>query len=72
VKENFLFDYAAGCKWVMSSLGERFKNYKHELRCKYFRSDRSMEELLANCPPKVDSAEWSIFVRYYQDEKVKV
>ena len=67
-----MFDYVAGCTWVMSILGERLKAYKYQLRCKYFYLFNSKEELLANPPPNVDSSDWSAFVRYYHSDKMKV
>ncbi|KAF7812286.1 uncharacterized protein G2W53_033262 [Senna tora] len=71
IEDNFLFDYVAGCSWVMTTLGERLREHKYHLRCNYFYHFNSMEELLATPSPNVDISDWSIFVRHYHTEKMK-
>jgi len=56
----------------MSTLGDRLKSYKYQLRCKYFTRFNTIEDLLANRPPTVDSVDWSAFVRHYKGDKMKV
>ncbi|XP_061347696.1 uncharacterized protein LOC133293176 isoform X2 [Gastrolobium bilobum] len=72
IAENFEFDYAAGIKWVMSTLGERWKAHKYRLRRKYFYPNRSTEDILGNPPPGVDCADWTAFVNHYKDDKMRI
>ncbi|CAL0316874.1 unnamed protein product [Lupinus luteus] len=65
------FDYAAGVKWAMSTLGERWRTYKYRLRCKYFSPNKSKKDILANPPPGLDCADWTAFVHHYKGDKMK-
>ncbi|XP_019414577.1 PREDICTED: uncharacterized protein LOC109326341 [Lupinus angustifolius] len=71
IEENFEFDYVAGVKWAMSTLGERWRAYKYRLRCKYFYPNKSKEDILANPPPGLDCADWTAFVHHYKEDKMK-
>ncbi|KAJ1391629.1 putative transposase, Ptta/En/Spm, plant [Sesbania bispinosa] len=71
VEENFEFDYAVGIKWVMSTLGERWKAYKYKLRCKHFYPNKSKEDILANPPSGVDCVDWTAFVHHYKNYHMK-
>ncbi|XP_019460149.1 PREDICTED: uncharacterized protein LOC109359909 [Lupinus angustifolius] len=71
IQENFEFDYVAGVKWAMSTLGERWRAYKYRLRCKYFYPNKSKKDILANPRPGLDCADWTAFVHHYKEDKMK-
>ncbi|RYR04456.1 hypothetical protein Ahy_B06g084179 [Arachis hypogaea] len=70
--ENFEFDYAAGIKWTLRTLDDRWKAYKYSLRNIYFYPNKTKEEILAT---KIDSdippIEWAAFVHHYINPKTK-
>ncbi|XP_057759993.1 uncharacterized protein LOC130980319 [Arachis stenosperma] len=72
IEENFEFDYAAGIKWALRTLGDRWKAYKYSLRNIYFYPNKTKEEILAT---KIDSdippIEWAAFVHHYTNPKTK-
>ncbi|XP_057734736.1 uncharacterized protein LOC130950230 [Arachis stenosperma] len=72
IEENFEFDYAAGIKWALRTLGDRWKAYKYLLRNIYFYPNKTKEEILAT---KIDSdippIEWAAFVHHYTNPKTK-
>ncbi|KAJ7950207.1 Transposase, Ptta/En/Spm, plant [Quillaja saponaria] len=71
IEEKFSFDYAKGKLWSMMSLGKLWRDYKHRLKCKYFKKHDTKDELLANGPPGLSSVEWWSFVDRHFDEKGK-
>ncbi|RYR24762.1 hypothetical protein Ahy_B02g058294 [Arachis hypogaea] len=54
--ENFEFDYAAGVKWALRTLGDRWKAHNYNLRGEYFFPNKRNAEILAanpsDIPPK--------------------
>ncbi|CAN4126337.1 unnamed protein product [Withania somnifera] len=71
IEEKFEFDYAVGIKWVMHSLGERWRAHKYKLRCENFYPNKSKKVILANPPANVDSTDWTAFVHHYHEKKMK-
>ncbi|MCI02192.1 hypothetical protein A2U01_0023224, partial [Trifolium medium] len=71
IEDRFEFDYAAGIKWVKSTLGDRWKYYKYRLRCKHFKPNKSKEDILANPPSGVPPDDWIAFVNYYNNDQMK-
>ncbi|KAK2376322.1 hypothetical protein QL285_077122 [Trifolium repens] len=71
IEDRFEFDYAAGIKWVKSTLGDRWKYYKYRLRCKHFKPNKSKEDILANPPSGVPPVDWIAFVNYYKNDQMK-
>ncbi|MED6107759.1 hypothetical protein PIB30_017251 [Stylosanthes scabra] len=71
IEENFKFDYAAGIKWALRTLGDRWRAYKYALRNKYFFPNKRKEEILAEIPSKISPVEWTTFVNHYMDPKIK-
>ncbi|KAK7268673.1 hypothetical protein RIF29_21379 [Crotalaria pallida] len=67
IEDHFLFDYAAGCKWVMGNLGDKWRTHKYNLRRDYFSPNKTKEEVIDNSPPGIDRAHWAIFVEHYFD-----
>ncbi|CAJ2652338.1 unnamed protein product [Trifolium pratense] len=71
IEDRFEFDYAAGIKWVKTTLGDRWKYYKYRLRCKHFKPNKSKEDILANPPSGVPPVDWIAFVNYYNNDEMK-
>ncbi|XP_019461726.1 PREDICTED: uncharacterized protein LOC109360948 isoform X3 [Lupinus angustifolius] len=67
IEDHFSFDYAAGCKWVMSNLGDKWRTHKYMLRRNYIYPHKTKEKVIDNPPPGVDSAHWATFVEHYFD-----
>ncbi|RYR19856.1 hypothetical protein Ahy_B03g064751 [Arachis hypogaea] len=74
IEENFEFDYAAGIKWALRTLGDRWKAYKYSLWNIYFYPNKIKEKKIlttkidSNIPP----IEWTAFVHHYTNPKTKV
>ncbi|RYR16488.1 hypothetical protein Ahy_B04g073518 [Arachis hypogaea] len=71
VEENFEFDYATGVKWVLRTLGDRWKAHKYNLRGEYFFPNKRKIEILAANPSNIPPIEWIAFVDHYMDHKTK-
>ncbi|RYQ92042.1 hypothetical protein Ahy_B09g098146 [Arachis hypogaea] len=71
IEENFEFDYAAGVKWALRTLGDRWKAHKYNLRGEYFFPNKRKVEILAANPSDIPPVEWTAFVDHYIDPKTK-
>ncbi|XP_060197670.1 uncharacterized protein LOC132626717 isoform X2 [Lycium barbarum] len=71
IEENFEFDYAAGNKWVMRTLCERWRAYKYKLRNENLYPNKSKEEILAKTPENVDSIDCAAFVHHCKEDKAQ-
>ncbi|RYQ92814.1 hypothetical protein Ahy_B09g099063 [Arachis hypogaea] len=66
-----ILDYAAGIKWALRTLGDRWKAHKYNLRGEYFFPNKRKVEILAANPSDILPVEWTAFVDHYMDPKTK-
>ena len=59
-------------KWVMESLGRKWKEYRHHLKNQYFDPSKTEMEIARNVPEGRSPAEWEALVHYWFSEKGKV
>ena len=57
--------------WIFKSLAKKWKDYKAELKARYFISDNE-DELLQNKPPDVLRDQWIALVEYWLSPEGKV
>ncbi|RYR78317.1 hypothetical protein Ahy_A01g003078 [Arachis hypogaea] len=70
-QKNFEFDYVAGVKWALRTLGDRSKAHKYNLRGEYFFPNKRKAKILAANPSNIPPVEWTTFVDHYIDPKTK-
>lgn len=64
--------HACGEKWVLRSLGKKWKEYKCDLKSDYFELCKSLHELLSNRPEHIPRDQWTTLALCWHSDKVKV
>ena len=59
-------------KWVLQCLGKKYRDYKKDIKDKYYLSLNTDEERLQHRPPDVSSEDWAWLVQYWGNPKVQV
>ncbi|RWR97188.1 bromodomain-containing protein 4-like protein isoform X3 [Cinnamomum micranthum f. kanehirae] len=59
-------------KWVLQSLGKKYRDYKKDLKDKYYLSWNTDEERLQHLPPDVSREDWAWLVQYWGNPEVQV
>jgi hypothetical protein len=71
VKEYFDID-GAGFNWVMRTAGKKWKNFRSDLKKRYFNPDINIEEIL-ECPDKrVNPEDWKYLYAYWMSSEFEV
>ena len=65
-------DFAKRLDSLEKSLGKKWKDYKAELKLKYWSGGVSDEVNLRNIPPGVSEADWTWLVQYWGQDEVQV
>ena len=52
-------------KWVLQSLGKKYRDYKKDLKNKYYFSWNTVEALLQHSPLDVSREDWAWLVHYW-------
>nr|CAD1838578.1 unnamed protein product [Ananas comosus var. bracteatus] len=60
-----------GEKWVLRSLGKKWKDYKCHLKSEYYLKYKNVDDLLENRPERVPRDQWTTLVSFWNSEKVK-
>nr|CAD1817944.1 unnamed protein product [Ananas comosus var. bracteatus] len=60
-----------GEKWVLRSLGKKWKDYKCQLKSEYYLKYKNVDDLLENRPERVPRDQWTTLVSFWNSEKVK-
>ncbi|RWR85176.1 bromodomain-containing protein 4-like protein isoform X3 [Cinnamomum micranthum f. kanehirae] len=58
-------------KWVLQSLGKKYRDYRKDMKDKYYSSWNTDEERLQHRPPDVSSEDWAWLVRYWGNPEVQ-
>jgi hypothetical protein len=59
--------------WSMKDLRDKWKNWKHNLKKKYFDESKTAEQVVAKAPlDKVDVTQYTELVHYWYSEEGKV
>uniref|UniRef100_A0A1S4AGT0 Transposase n=1 Tax=Nicotiana tabacum TaxID=4097 RepID=A0A1S4AGT0_TOBAC len=60
-----------GEAWIVKSLGNKWKDYKCELKSEYTRKYKTKDALLKNRPSRIPRDQWSGLVSYWLSDKAK-
>jgi len=71
VQMRFLYPLRMG-KWILRTLGERWRQHKSNLKSIYFDVHKSMEANCNNVPPGVNDDQWVALVNNWMTEKSQV
>ncbi|XXG73372.1 hypothetical protein AAC387_Pa07g2303 [Persea americana] len=58
-------------KWVLQSLGKKYRDYRKDMKDKYYSSWNTDEERLQHRPPDVSSEDWAWLVGYWGNPEVQ-
>ncbi|XP_020088912.1 uncharacterized protein LOC109710609 [Ananas comosus] len=70
VESKFLIP-PRGEKWVLRSLGKKWKDYKCELKGEYYLKYKNVDDVLEHKPERVPRDQWTSLVSFWNSEKVK-
>lgn len=59
-------------KFILSSLGHKWRNWKHSLKNKYWSDDDPIEKLIHKRDPRVAEDQWIKLLYYWRTEDAKV
>lgn len=59
-------------KWILRTVGERWRQHKSNLKSLYFDVNKSMEVNCSNCPEGVIMDQWIALVNHWMTPKAKV
>lgn len=59
-------------KWVLQSLAKKYRDYKKDLKDKYYSPLPTDEERLRHTPPDISAEDWAWLVRYWGSPEVQV
>ncbi|RWR86240.1 bromodomain-containing protein 4-like protein isoform X3 [Cinnamomum micranthum f. kanehirae] len=59
-------------KWILQSLGKKYRDYKKHIKDKYYSSWNTDEERLQHKSPDVSSEDWAWLVQYWGSPKIQV
>lgn len=51
---------------------QKMRAYKYKLRCDHFYHNKRKEETLLNFPANMNFIDWTAFVHYYKEDKMKL
>ncbi|KAK9101244.1 hypothetical protein Scep_024674 [Stephania cephalantha] len=58
-------------KWILQSVARKWKEHKFELKSKYFKADKTREEIEKSIPIGFFPNQWKAMVHYWFSEKSK-
>ncbi|KAJ8630445.1 hypothetical protein MRB53_023768 [Persea americana] len=58
-------------KWVLQSLGKKYRDYRKDMKDKYYSSWNTDEKRLQHRPPDVSSEDWAWLVGYWGNPEVQ-
>ncbi|KAH9620419.1 hypothetical protein KSS87_008555, partial [Heliosperma pusillum] len=72
-KEKFVLpDRPEIDKCILRHLGNKWKNYKHDLKLQYKSPDKTQEEIASTVPNGIPPSQWVKLVQYWFSEKCKM
>ncbi|XP_074313014.1 uncharacterized protein LOC141648349 isoform X2 [Silene latifolia] len=59
-------------KCILRHLGNKWKNYKHDLKLQYKKPDKTQEEIASTVPKGIPPSQWVKLVQYWFSDKCKM